>query len=177
MVDNARAMTSSASSEPHPPIVLDLQDEAGMAALARRLADLARPGDTIALDGDLGTGKTSFARAFIRARAAAAEAPLGEVPSPTFTLVQVYDLPGGAVWHTDLYRLGDPSEAAELGLDEALTEGILLVEWPGRAPDALDPGRLCIAISYGPGGDARTVVISGGPAWRDRMARLAGATS
>ena len=99
------------------------------------------------------------------------------MPSPTFTLVQIYDLPGGAVWHVDLYRLGDPSEAAELGLEEALAEGILLVEWPDRAPDALDPGRLCIAISYGTGDDARTVAISGGPAWRDRMARLAGAAS
>jgi tRNA threonylcarbamoyl adenosine modification protein YjeE len=177
MVDSARAMASSAYPEPHPPLILDLPDEAATEALARRLADLAGPGDTIALDGDLGTGKTSFARAFIRRRAAAANTPLGEVPSPTFTLVQVYDLPGGTVWHVDFYRLGDPSEASELGLDEATAEGILLVEWPSRAPEALDPGRLRIAISYGEDDDARRVAISGGPAWRDRLNRLAGAAS
>lgn len=177
MVDNAHAMASSVSSDPHPPIVLDLQDEAGMAVLARRVAALARSGDTIALDGDLGTGKTSFARAFIRARAEAAAAPLGEVPSPTFTLVQIYDLPNGVIWHADLYRLGDPSEAAELGLDEALAEGILLVEWPERAPEALDAGRLRIQIFYGAADDARRVVISGGAPWRDRLAGLAGAAS
>lgn len=175
MVDNARAMASSAPSEPHPPIVLALRDEAGMAALARHVAALARPGDTIALDGDLGTGKTSFARAFIRARAAATGAPLGEVPSPTFTLVQIYDLPDGVVWHVDLYRIGDPSEATELGLDEPLTEGILLVEWPDRAAAALDPERLRIAIAYTEDDDARRIEIAGGVAWRDRMAQLAGA--
>lgn len=151
---------------------LDLPDEAATDALAAVLAGLARGADVFALSGELGTGKTTFARAFIGARGGGEE-----VPSPTFTLVQVYDLPDSAVWHVDLYRLGDPSEAAELGLEEALAEGILLVEWPDRAPDALDPGRLCIAIAYGAGDNARTVVISGGPAWRDRLARLAGAVS
>ncbi|MBT6119243.1 MAG: tRNA (adenosine(37)-N6)-threonylcarbamoyltransferase complex ATPase subunit type 1 TsaE [Rhodospirillaceae bacterium] len=170
-------MASSAPREPHPPLVLDLPDEAAMAALARRLADLARPGDTIALDGDLGTGKTSFARAFIRARASASGGAVGEVPSPTFTLVQIYDLPGGAIWHADLYRIGDPSEAIELGLEDASTEGILLVEWPDRAPGALDPDRLRIAISFGVADDERIVEIEGGLSWRDRMARLAEAVA
>jgi tRNA threonylcarbamoyladenosine biosynthesis protein TsaE len=79
--------------------IVELPDENATAALAARLAALARPGDVIALSGDLGAGKTSFARAFIRARGGD-EA----VPSPTFTLVQLYELTGGAIWHFDLYR-------------------------------------------------------------------------
>ena len=89
-----------------------LADEAATARLAARLAALARPGDVLALSGGLGAGKTVFARAFLRARAG--DRAL-EVPSPTFTLVQAYDLPGGAVWHLDLYRLSDPSEVWEIG--------------------------------------------------------------
>src|SRR6266704_6126905 len=90
-------------------IVTELPDEAATAALAAGIAALARPGDVIALKGELGAGKTSFARAFIRARGG-----VEAVPSPTFTLVQVYELPGGPIWHIDLYRLRDPEEAWEL---------------------------------------------------------------
>src|SRR6266700_1981101 len=116
-------------------IVIDLPDEAATAALAARIASLARPGDVIALKGELGAGKTSFARAFIRARNGR-EA----VPSPTFTLVQTYELPGGAVWHFDLYRLHSPEEAWELGIEEAFHAGIALIEWPERLGSLL-PGR------------------------------------
>src|SRR6201999_3095288 len=103
----------------------DLADEASTAMFAASLARLARPGDIITLKGELGAGKTSFARAFIRARG---DAP--EVPSPTFTLVQVYDFPEGAIWHFDGYRLRDPEEAWELGIEEAFDRGISLIEWP-----------------------------------------------
>lgn len=177
MVDPARAMASSAPDEPLLPMTLDLPDEAATAALAARFAALARPGDTIALAGDLGTGKTSFARAFILARAAASGTAVAEVPSPTFTLVQVYDLPDGVVWHVDFYRIGDPSETAELGLHEAAAEGILLVEWAERAPGALDPGCLRIALAFGSAPDARIATVEGGPAWRARLGPLRGSAA
>src|SRR5689334_8960174 len=95
-------------------IVIDLPDESATAMLAARTAGVARPADIIALKGELGAGKTAFARAFIRARGGA-----DEVPSPTFTLVQVYDLDPTAIWHFDLYRLRAPEEAWELGIEDA----------------------------------------------------------
>src|SRR4030095_10715416 len=95
-----------------------LPDEAPTRRRASRVAALARAGDVIGLAGGLGAGKTTFARAFIRARPGGESA--GEVPSPTFTLVQVYELPGAPVWHFDLYRLTRAEEAWELGLEEAL---------------------------------------------------------
>ena len=113
---------------PNEPVRLSvyLPDEAATAALARRLAPRLRRGDVLALRGDLGMGKTAFARALIRALVADDAA---EVPSPTFTLVQVYDAPGGALWHFDLYRLSGPDEVEELGWAEA-ADGVALVEWP-----------------------------------------------
>lgn len=113
---------------------LRLETEAATAALAHSLAALAQPRDCLCLTGDLGAGKTAFARAFIQARAALEGAPAlaAEVPSPTFTLVQIYDLPSGAVWHFDLYRVSNPEEIWELGFEEALAAGLLLIEWPER---------------------------------------------
>ena len=112
-----------------------LPDEAATAALARRLAGAAGPGDILLLSGDLGAGKTAFARAFIQARMPEPE----PVPSPTFTLVQTYLTPEAEIWHADLYRLGDASEFWELGLLEAGPGAILLVEWPEMA-EGLWPG-------------------------------------
>src|SRR5579885_856275 len=103
---------------------LTLADVSATADLAGRIAAEARAGDVIALWGDLGIGKTEFARAFIRARPGGHAAV--EVPSPTFTLVQVYDL-SPPVWHFDLYRLERPDEAWELGLEEAFAEAISLI--------------------------------------------------
>jgi tRNA threonylcarbamoyladenosine biosynthesis protein TsaE len=112
-------------------------------ALAARLAALARPGDAILLSGELGAGKSAFARAFLRA---AAGDPALEVPSPTFTLVQSYALPGGGqAHHLDLYRLGDASELAELGFEE-LAQDIMLIEWPERM-DEIPPGALRLHLS------------------------------
>jgi len=99
-------------------------------AVAAALAAAARPGDLFALTGDLGAGKSTFARAFIRA---ALGDPGAEVPSPTFTLVQSYSGPC-EIYHTDLYRLEDPDEVYDLGLDEERDSAILLVEWPDRMP-------------------------------------------
>src|SRR5437868_15364097 len=108
--------------------VIELPDEAATAAFATRLARLARRGDVIALKGELGAGKTSFARAFIRARAGRQE----EVPSPTFTLVQTYEMPELTIWHFDGFRLRDPEEGWVPGLEDALHAGGSLVEWPAR---------------------------------------------
>jgi tRNA threonylcarbamoyladenosine biosynthesis protein TsaE len=104
-------------------------------SLARRLAEATEPGDTLLLSGALGAGKSYFARAFIR-HALGPDAAGEDIPSPSFTLVQIYETPVGEVWHADLYRLGSPGEVLELGLDLAMEEARCLVEWPERmAPD------------------------------------------
>jgi tRNA threonylcarbamoyladenosine biosynthesis protein TsaE len=142
-----------------------LADEAATAALAARLAAVSRSRDVLALWGDLGMGKTRFARAFVAARAGA---PV-EVPSPTFTLVQTYDLPGGPVWHFDLYRLGNPDDIWELGWEEALAEAIVLVEWPVRLGDFLPADRLDVTLDAGPSPDARTARLEGHGGWAERL--------
>ncbi len=109
-------------------ISLKLADEAETIRLGEDLVLALKPGDCLCLSGDLGAGKSTLARAFIRAMAEDSEL---EVPSPTFTLVQSYEL-RIPVAHFDLYRLADGSELDELGLDEALSDGICLVEWPGN---------------------------------------------
>lgn len=133
-------------------------DEPMTAALARMLAATARPGQTILLDGPVGAGKTHFARAFIRARQGdAAE----DVPSPTFTLVQTYDDPTGTeIWHADLYRLSDPSELDELGLDEAQDSAICLIEWPDRL-EALPEGAVTVALANTDDPDLREITLIG----------------
>ncbi len=151
-------------------IVIDLPNEAATAALAARIAALARPGDVIALKGELGAGKTSFARAFIRARGGR-----GEVPSPTFTLVQVYELADAAVWHFDGYRLRDPEEAWELDIEDAFSAGISLVEWPERFGPLLPRRRLEIALSPGGAPPARRASLDpgAGGVWAARLAGIA----
>jgi tRNA threonylcarbamoyl adenosine modification protein YjeE len=148
----------------------DLADEAATIRLAWRLARLARPGDVLALGGGLGSGKTAFARAFLRARAGD---PHLEVPSPTFTLVQVYDLPDGRVWHLDLYRLEAPEEAWELGIEEAFADAIVLIEWPERLGALLPVEHLAIAFAPGPDPHARRATLTASPGWRARLAALA----
>ncbi len=128
-----------------PNLVLDLPDEAATARLGAALAAVLRPGDVVALDGDLGAGKTALARALIRA---ATGDPDEEVPSPTFTLVQTYDgLDGAVYWHFDLYRLEQPDDAVELDIDEAFAEGISLIEWPARLGGYLPRRALRIALT------------------------------
>ncbi len=147
-----------------PALVIDLVDEAATARLAAALAPLARGRDVIALWGDLGAGKTSFARAFIRALTEADQ----EVPSPTFSLVQTYDTAQGvALWHFDLYRLAGSEEALELGIEEAFAEGITLIEWPERLGDFLPEKRLDLALEPGPEPTSRQASLYG---WTDRLA-------
>jgi tRNA threonylcarbamoyladenosine biosynthesis protein TsaE len=147
--------------------VLDLPDERATAALARRVSALAEPGDVIALKGDLGAGKTTFARAFIRARGGGEE-----VPSPTFTLLQTYELDPTVVWHFDLYRLRYPEEAWELGIEEAFNGGISLIEWPERLGPLLPERRLVVSLAFGDRSDARQAVLEPGPGWGARLASI-----
>jgi tRNA threonylcarbamoyladenosine biosynthesis protein TsaE len=149
------------------PLSLVLADEAATEALGRRLADCARPGDVIALEGPLGAGKTTLARAFIRHLTSPAE----DVPSPTFTLVQTYASPRGPIWHFDLFRLGHPGEAIELGLEDAFAEGIALIEWPERLGPYLPARRLDLRLATESEGDTRRAILDGA-AWQDRLAAL-----
>lgn len=111
-----------------PVATLELRTENDTARLAESLAIALASGDTILLFGDLGAGKSFFARCFIRQLLG----PETEVPSPTFTLVQTYQAPDFEIWHCDLYRLTDETEAIELGLDDALKSAVCLIEWPER---------------------------------------------
>jgi len=148
---------------------LALADEAATAALAADVARILRPGDLMTLSGDLGAGKTTFARALVRARAGDPEL---EAPSPTFTLLQIYDLPRGAIVHADLYRLTGPEELEELGWEEAGEDAIVLVEWPDRIGADLPPDRLDLTLELGASPESRKARLSGYGAFGNRLARL-----
>lgn len=148
------------------PASLLLPDEAATVRLGRTVAKLMRPGDAVLLSGGLGAGKSTLARALIRALTR----PDEEVPSPTFTLVQTYE--GRlAVAHFDLYRLSDPAEADELALDEALDGGAAVIEWPERLGEAgvaaLGPDRLSIRLDARDGG--RLARLDGTGHWKDEI--------
>ena len=125
-------------------------------AFAAALAPDLRPGDCLCLRGDLGAGKSVFARALIRTLAGDANLP---VPSPTFTLVQTYDTPAGTVWHFDLYRLKEADEVFELGWDDALADGVVIIEWPERAEALLPVRRIDLSLEILPEGARRLTVI------------------
>jgi len=152
-------------------LTLFLPNLAATERLASAIAQEARAGDVILLSGDLGAGKTAFARAFLRA---AAEDPALEVPSPTFTLLQTYETPKGPVSHFDLWRLNGPDALTELGWDDART-GIVLVEWPDRLGPLAPPEALRLTFELAAGdleagdladGAARQVTIEG---WSGRL--------
>jgi len=145
-----------AGANPAMATTLDLPDLAATGALGRDLAAGLRPRDVVALHGALGAGKTALARAIIRA---ASDAPDLAVPSPTFTLVEVYDTPRGAIWHFDLYRLTAADEVWELGFEEALAEGITLIEWPERLGSLLPADRLDVSLAAGSHDEARRATI------------------
>jgi tRNA threonylcarbamoyladenosine biosynthesis protein TsaE len=132
----------------------------GTAAIAGALASVLATGDVMALTGELGAGKTTLARHVIAARASAAGMRAPEVPSPSFTLVQVYDFPDAEVWHFDLYRLTRAEEAFELGLEEALANGITLIEWPERLGTMLPARRIDVAIDFASGEHTRSISVS-----------------
>ncbi|MGF1620318.1 MAG: tRNA (adenosine(37)-N6)-threonylcarbamoyltransferase complex ATPase subunit type 1 TsaE [Rhodomicrobiaceae bacterium] len=153
-----------------PALTIERLDETALGQLAQRLAPRLRAGDFLALRGDLGAGKTAFARALIRALAGR---PDEEVPSPTFSIVQPYETPRFPVHHFDFYRLSGPGEAAELGLDEALDAGLVVAEWPERLENRLPLDRLEIALTETDAPELRFVTLSGFGGWTPRLARFA----
>ncbi len=143
----------------------DLADEAATRTLARRIAAAAGAGDIIALSGDLGSGKTVFARAFVHAYCGMSD----DVPSPTFTLVQAYDGGAAVVHHFDLYRLKQPDEVLELGIEDAFAEGISIIEWPDRLGPWLPANRLEVNLSPGRHEGARRARLIGHGYWQARL--------
>jgi tRNA threonylcarbamoyl adenosine modification protein YjeE len=168
-------MTAQTSMQSNPPgaasFTIALANEEATRRLAVDLANLLAPGDFVALAGDLGAGKTTLVRAMIAHLAGGAEI---EVPSPTFTLVQTYDLPQFALVHADLYRLSGPDELAELGIDD-LPGAVVVMEWPDRAGDTLSADRIDVALALGPGPELerRVAQIAGHGAAAARVAHLA----
>jgi len=150
---------------------IELPDVNATEHLAMDLAASIAPGDLVTLSGDLGAGKTTLARAVLRYLAGDAQL---EVPSPTFTLMQVYELPHFPVVHADLYRVTTVAELSELGWDEAADNPAVIVEWPDRAGSLLQPDRLDIAITLAPGLGAshRVVRLTGHGKWGGRLNQL-----
>lgn len=124
---------------------LNLNSADATQELAQRIGATLEPSDVLLLEGPIGAGKTHFARSLIQSLLPIAE----DVPSPTFTLVQVYDAPHSEIWHTDLYRLTTPDEVIELGLTDAFEEAICLVEWPDRLADLQPDSALFLSFSLG----------------------------
>lgn len=148
------------------PLVIATSSPAETARLAAAIGRRLRAGDTVLLHGPIGAGKTHFCRHLIRPLLVRDE----EIPSPTFTLIQTYDTPNGEIWHADLYRLGNASEVAELGLEDAFENAICLVEWPDRlaAPTA---AALDMTFSEVAGlDDTRQITFNwSDPKWNDRL--------
>jgi N-acetylmuramate 1-kinase len=150
-----------------------LPDEQATLRLMVDIANALEPGDLLTLSGDLGAGKTTFARALIRYLAGDETI---EVPSPTFTLMQVYELPRFPLVHADLYRLTGPAELAELGFDDLPEGAVVVLEWPDRAAGYLPPDRLDVALTLAPKlkSEFRHARVTGYGAFAPRVDRVAG---
>lgn len=138
-----------------------LKDEAATEAVGAALAKALRPGDAVTLSGQLGVGKTALARAVIRALGYD-----GEVPSPSFAIVQPYEEISPPVWHVDLYRIESRSELAEIGLD-SISGAVLLIEWPERAGENSWPNALRLNLEFGQNG-CRILTADVPPSWQGR---------
>ena len=144
-------------------MIVELPDLEAMADFGARIAGKLRPGDVVALSGGLGVGKTTLARGII-----AALGHQGEVPSPTFTIVEVYDALRVPLVHADFYRLDRPAEADELGLDDYREGAALIAEWPEHVGGfATEPGCLTIALEIA--GNGRSAIVEPGSAWQGRL--------
>lgn len=151
---------------------ITLSDVGATKAFAGRLAPHLKTSDVIAFDGALGAGKTEFCRALIHA--------LGyheDVPSPTFNLVQIYSPPHDdqvtpTVWHMDLYRLEEPEDVFELGIEEAFDTGVTLLEWPSKMGTYLPAGFLTLRLEIESDGTSRKLIVLGGTSWKERLKEL-----
>ncbi|QHI95110.1 tRNA (adenosine(37)-N6)-threonylcarbamoyltransferase complex ATPase subunit type 1 TsaE [Aristophania vespae] len=148
-------------------MLLTLSSPQKTVSLAAQLAARIEPGDCLALTGELGAGKSTFARGFLRVLS---EDPALDVPSPSFSLVQPYDTVKGPVFHYDLWRLSGPDELYELAWDDAC-EAIMIVEWPQRAEELLPINALHLTFSYGEAENERKVLLEGWP--EERLTGLA----
>jgi len=157
-------------SPAHPAsYAIRLEDAQATARLGAALAAVLGPGDTVLLSGPLGAGKSALARAVIGTLLGDPEA---EIPSPSYTLVNVYETPAVQVWHADLYRLaGAAEEMEELGLGEAMGEALVLVEWPERLGTALPIRHLAVALSAPRGGGREARISLAGAGW-ERVASV-----
>ncbi|WP_299821379.1 tRNA (adenosine(37)-N6)-threonylcarbamoyltransferase complex ATPase subunit type 1 TsaE [uncultured Jannaschia sp.] len=161
---------------PTEPFALTLPAPEATEAFAARLAPCLGPGDVLLLDGAVGAGKTTLARALIGALRARAGLSPEDVPSPTFTLVQTYETGSFQTWHADLYRLSDPAEVLELGLDEAFREALCLVEWPDRLGRDRPPRAATLTFTAGDG-DMRRITVDAPSAMAARLAPAFEATT
>jgi tRNA threonylcarbamoyladenosine biosynthesis protein TsaE len=165
----SRAKPDAGSPSEDSLSVLELPDEQATRAMAFRLARVVRGGDVLALWGGLGVGKTVFARALVQAQAGVEI----EVPSPTFTLVQIYEGLGpdaADLFHFDLYRIDAPEDALELGIEDAFAGGVAVIEWPDRLGSFLPAKRLDLVFADVPGrANARQLRLKGDASWRERL--------
>lgn len=142
------------------PVTITLDSPEDTAALAARLGETLQPGDCVLLNGPIGAGKTHFSRHLIQSRLTIPE----DVPSPTFTLVQIYQAEAAEIWHADLYRLSSVDEVEELGLSEAFETAICLVEWPEKLGPLVPPDALTLLFQSDPSDEqTRTLTID----WTD----------
>jgi tRNA threonylcarbamoyladenosine biosynthesis protein TsaE len=155
--------------------MIELSDEVAMCKLGGNIASVAEIGDVICLSGPLGAGKTVFARAFVRALTNSDE----NVPSPTFTLMQYYDGGPIPIFHYDLYRVESEADIQELGFDDAVANGVLLIEWPERVSSEIFTNRLGIQIDCFPADqpDMRRVQFEPSDVWRDRLQQVLNAVT
>lgn len=138
-------------------------DEAQLIGRGRELASLLRPADCVTLHGDLGAGKSTLARAVVQDLTG-----IDDVPSPTFTLVQTYETERFTLWHYDLYRLESALELPELAIDEALMQGVCVIEWPEIALSQLPKDRLGIRLAPAASQQQRTLIMEGPQTWQQR---------
>ena len=148
---------------------LPLADEAATARFGATLAPALGAGDTVAISGPLGAGKSALARAIIGAKLGPGA---GEVPSPSYTLVNLYDSCETEIWHADLYRLSDPEELEEVGLHDAWERALVLVEWPERLGNEMPPRRLELTLSPTTAGGRMLTVTPVGSGWGGACARV-----